>query len=76
MINPKFKNISRFFVLSFKNGNDDSTKNYFFKYYMQLVEIKDFNVLIDNIIISFSLIRKRFFLSHIDRNRLFRPLTF
>ena len=48
MINPKFKNVSRFFVLSFKNGNDDSTKNYFFKYYMQLVEIKDFNVLIDN----------------------------
>ena len=28
------------------------------------------------IIISFSLIRKRFFLSHIYRNRLFRHLTF
>ena len=36
------------FVLSFKNDNNDPTKNYFDKYYMLLVEIKDFNALIDN----------------------------
>ena len=36
------------FVLSFKNGNNDPTINYFDKYYMRLVEIKDFNALIDN----------------------------
>ena len=35
-------------VLSFKNGNDDPTRNSFDKYYMPLVEIKDFNALIDN----------------------------
>ena len=35
-------------LLSFKNGNNDPTRNYFDKYYMQLVEIKDFNVLIEN----------------------------
>ena len=36
------------FVLSFKNGNDDPTRDSFVKYYMSLVEIKDFNALIDN----------------------------
>ena len=36
------------FVLSFKNGNDDPTRDSFVKYYMPLVEIKDFNALIDN----------------------------
>ena len=36
------------FVLSFKNGNDDVTGNYFDKYYMSSVEIKDFNVLSNN----------------------------
>ena len=35
------------FVLSFKNGNDDPNRNYVDKYYMPLVEIKDFNALID-----------------------------
>ena len=30
-------------VLSFKNGNDDPTRNSFDKYYMPLVEIKYFN---------------------------------
>ena len=48
MIDPTFKNIYRLFVLSFKNGDDDSTRNSFYKYYMSLVEIKDFNALIDN----------------------------
>ena len=36
------------FVLSVKNGKNDPTRNYFDKYYMLLVEIKDFNALIDN----------------------------
>ena len=35
------------FVLSFRNGDNDPTKNYCDKYYMPLIEIKDFNVLID-----------------------------
>ena len=48
LIDPAFRNINIFFVLSFKNGNDDPTRNSFDEYYMPLVEIKDFNALIDN----------------------------
>ena len=48
MIDPAFRNIIRLFVLSFKNGINDSTRNSFDKYYMPLVEIKDFNALTDN----------------------------
>ena len=48
MINPPFRNINRLFVLSLKNENDDPTRNYLDQYYMPLVEIKDFNALIDN----------------------------
>ena len=36
------------FVLSFKNGDDDFTRHSFDQYCLPLVEIKDFNVLIDN----------------------------
>ena len=36
------------FVVSVKNGNDDSTRDSFDKHYMPLVEIKDFDPLIDN----------------------------
>ena len=36
------------FVLSFKNGNEDPTRNYFDKYYLSLVETKDFNALVEN----------------------------
>ena len=36
------------FPLSFKNGNDDPSRDLFDEYYMPLVEIKDFNVLIYN----------------------------
>ena len=35
------------FVLSLKNGSNYPTRNSFDKYYMPLVEIKDFNALID-----------------------------
>ena len=36
------------FVLSFRNGNDDPMRDSFNKYYMPLVEIKDFKPLINN----------------------------
>ena len=52
LIDPNFRNINRLFVLLFKNGNDDPTRNSFDKYYMPLVEIKDFNALFDNKLFS------------------------
>ena len=48
MTDPTFRNINRLFVLSFKNHDNDLTILSFGEYYMPLVEIKDFNVLIDN----------------------------
>ena len=48
LIDPTFRNINRLFVLSFKNGDNDPKRNSFDKYYMPLVEIKDFNALTDN----------------------------
>ena len=48
LIDLTFRNINRLFVLSFKNGNDDPTRYSLDKYYMPLVEIKEFNALIDN----------------------------
>ena len=48
MIDPTFTKINRLFVLSFRNGDDYSIRNYFDEYYMPLVKIKDFNALIDN----------------------------
>ena len=48
LIDPTFRNINWLLVLSFKNGNNDSARDSFDKYYMQLVEIKYFNALIDN----------------------------
>ena len=48
MIDPAFRNINRLFNLSFKVNNNDSKRNSFHKDYMPLVEIKDFNALIDN----------------------------
>ena len=48
LIDPTFRNINRLFVLSFKNGDDDPTRNSCDIYYMTLVEIEDFNALIDN----------------------------
>ena len=43
LIDPTFKSINNLFVLSFKDGNDHLTRDSFNKYYMPLVEIKDFN---------------------------------
>ena len=48
LIDPAFRNIKRLFVLSFKNSEDDPMRNSFDQYYMSLLEIKDFNELIDN----------------------------
>ena len=48
LIDPTFRNIKRLFVLLFKNGNIDPTRYSFDKYCVPLVEIKDFNALIDN----------------------------
>ena len=47
LIDPTFKNIYRFFVLSFRFGRNMATRYSFLRYYQPLVEIKDFNVLID-----------------------------
>ena len=43
-----FRNINRLHILSFKNGDNNPTGGSLDKYYMPLVEIKDFNALIDN----------------------------
>ena len=48
LIDPTFININGLFVLSFKNGNDNPTGDSFEKYYMPLVETKDFYALINN----------------------------
>ena len=37
LVDPTFRNINRLFVLSFKNGDYDPTRNYFDEYYMPLV---------------------------------------
>ena len=44
LIDPKFTNVNRLFVLSFENENNTTS---FSKYYVPKVETKDFNVLID-----------------------------
>ena len=48
LIDPTFRNINTLFVLLFKNGDDDTTKNYFEEYYMPFIEIKNFNGLVEN----------------------------
>ena len=48
LIDPTFRNINRLFVLSFKNGDNDPTRDSFNKYYMLLVEMKDSKELIGN----------------------------
>ena len=48
LIDPTFRNINRLFVLPFKNGNNDPTRDSFDKYYIPLVKVKDFNSFINN----------------------------
>ena len=38
LIDPTFRNINRFFVLSFKNGNNGPTRYYFNIFYMLLIK--------------------------------------
>ena len=45
---PAFRIINISFLLPFKNDSDDPTRKSSVQYYMPLVEIKDFNGLIDN----------------------------
>ena len=47
MIDKTFRNINRLVVLSFKSSNNDPNRSCFFKNYMALDGIKDFNALID-----------------------------
>ena len=44
LIDPTFNNVNRLFVLAFPNEEDRSS---FSKYYAPIVEIKDYNILID-----------------------------
>ena len=44
LIDPTFTKVNRLFVLSFENENN---KTSFLKYYIQNVQIKDFNVLVE-----------------------------
>ena len=44
LIDPTFTNVNRLFVLSFENEEDRTS---FLKYYVPKVEVKDFNMLID-----------------------------
>ena len=48
LIDVTFRIINRSFIFSFKNSDNDLTRNVFDKCYMPLVEIKDFKALIDD----------------------------
>ena len=48
MIDRTFTNINRLFILSFKNSDNDVGQDSYDNHYLPLVEIKNFNVLIDN----------------------------
>ena len=47
LIDPKFTNVNRLFVLSFSRNNNTDSKYSYSNYYVPKVEIDDFNVLID-----------------------------
>ena len=47
LIDPTYRNINRLFILSFKNDDNNPTRDSFDKCYMSLVKTEDFNVLID-----------------------------
>ena len=48
MIDSTFRNINRLFVHSFQAGENNPARKYFTKHYVTLIEMKDFNALIDN----------------------------
>ena len=47
LINPRFTNVNRLFVLSFVRNATGDHRDSFSHYYVPKVEINDFNVLID-----------------------------
>ena len=47
LIDPTFTNVNRLFVLSFSRNNNTDNRDSFSDYYVPNVEVKDFNVLID-----------------------------
>ena len=47
LIDPTFTNANRLFVLSFSRNSNTDKRDSFSDYYVQNVEIKAFNVLID-----------------------------
>ena len=47
LIDPKFTNVNRFFILSFEGNIIGDNRDSFSDYYVPNVETKDFNVLID-----------------------------
>ena len=47
MTDPTFRNDNRLFVLLFKNRANVPNRNSFYDSYMELLEIKGFNALID-----------------------------
>ena len=59
LIDLTFRNINGLFVLLFKNGNDDPTRDSFDKYYMPLVKIKDLNALNNNKLFFDQPVKKR-----------------
>ena len=46
LIDSTFRNINRLFILSLKNDTNDPGRNFFEKFYILLIEIKDFKALI------------------------------
>ena len=48
LVDPVFRNVNRLFAFLFKNGNDNVTRDSLDKYYTRLVEINNFNALINN----------------------------
>ena len=47
LIDPKFTNVNRLFVLSFSRNNNTDNRESFSDYYVPNIEIKDFNVITD-----------------------------
>ena len=47
LIDPTFMNVNRLFVPPFPKNNNTDSRYSFSNYYVQKVQIKDFNVLID-----------------------------
>ena len=47
MINPKFMNVNRLFVLPFPRNNNTDSRYSFSNYYVPTVTVNNFNVLID-----------------------------